>query len=346
MPFWVLTTLPAGIVLDEVKSLFRNRTTPLAFASSTRLPVVGKVFVAVASTVTTSAGTTLASASGEVTLGIGPDRHPDRSHALVLRRHDDRRGRQHEVGAHAADQQRERDGPQRDQERRPGDRPDRAARDGPAPDRTVLDPRIAVRGSPAPSRIDVPGRRRGSTPAAGVGRGGRGGRADRGRGGGQLGRLHVVEGLLDGRVRGRGRGRRRDDRSPGRLTGQGRGGRGGGRGLRRLGRARRSRRARCARSPRRPSGRRPSAPGSSESSYSPTELKTGSPAEAARARVAASLAMIERRFSWVSASRASNRKLIRDVATRDPCGSTTAARRPSTVRMRAAAEVISSSMSR
>ena len=69
IPFWVLTTLPAGIVLDEVKSLFRNRTTPLAFASSTRLPVVGKVFVAVASTVTTSAGTTLASASGEVTLG-------------------------------------------------------------------------------------------------------------------------------------------------------------------------------------------------------------------------------------------------------------------------------------
>ena len=67
-----------------------------------------------------------------------------------------------------------------------------------------------------------------------------------------------------------------------------------------------------------------SAPGPSESSYSPTEPKTGRPAEAARARVAASGAMIESRFSWVSASRASNRKLIRDVATRDPCGSTTA----------------------
>ena len=69
MPFWVLTMLPAGIVFDDVKSLFRNRTTPFAFASSTRLPVAGNVLVAVASTVTTSAGTTLASASGAVAFG-------------------------------------------------------------------------------------------------------------------------------------------------------------------------------------------------------------------------------------------------------------------------------------
>ena len=52
------------------------------------------------------------------------------------------------------------------------------------------------------------------------------------------------------------------------------------------------------------------------------------------------------RFSWVIASRASSRKLIRDVATREPYGSTIATRRDSASRMRAAAEVISSSTSR
>ena len=38
MPDCVLTTLPFGIVLVDVKSLFRNRTLPVAFVSSTRLP--------------------------------------------------------------------------------------------------------------------------------------------------------------------------------------------------------------------------------------------------------------------------------------------------------------------
>ena len=83
-----------------------------------------------------------------------------------------------------------------------------------------------------------------------------------------------------------------------------------------------------------------------DASYSPTEANTGRPADAASARAAASLATIERRFSWVRASRASSRKLIREVATREPCGRTTATRRPSTERIRAAADVISSSMSR
>ena len=55
-----------------------------------------------------------------------------------------------------------------------------------------------------------------------------------------------------------------------------------------------------------------------EASYSATELKTGSPAEAASARVAGSPDTIDSRFSWVSASRDRRRKLIRDVATREP----------------------------
>ncbi len=83
-----------------------------------------------------------------------------------------------------------------------------------------------------------------------------------------------------------------------------------------------------------------------EASYSATELKTGSPAEAASARVAGSPDTIDSRFSWVSASRDRSRKLIRDVATREPYGSTTARRDASEVRMRVAAEVISSSTSR
>ena len=85
---------------------------------------------------------------------------------------------------------------------------------------------------------------------------------------------------------------------------------------------------------------------SSDASYSATEANTGNPADAASARVAASAATIESRFSWVSASRDSSRKLMRDVATREPYGSTTATRRPSADRMRAAADVISSSISR
>ena len=88
--------------------------------------------------------------------------------------------------------------------------------------------------------------------------------------------------------------------------------------------------------------RRPPSP----TSYSATDAKTGSPADAASARVAGSPATIDSRLSWVSASRASSRKLIRDVATREPYGRTTAIRAASEPRMRAAADVISSSTSR
>ncbi len=81
-------------------------------------------------------------------------------------------------------------------------------------------------------------------------------------------------------------------------------------------------------------------------SYSPTVAKTGSPAEAARARAAGSGAMIERARLRSSASRASNRKLIREVAIRDPAGTTSPTRGSSDVRILAAADVISSSTSR
>src|SRR3954454_22375629 len=59
-------------------------------------------------------------------------------------------------------------------------------------------------------------------------------------------------------------------------------------------------------------------------SYSATVAKAGNPADAARARVAASPATIETRLSCVVASRDRRRKLIREVATRDPYGSTSA----------------------
>ena len=86
-------------------------------------------------------------------------------------------------------------------------------------------------------------------------------------------------------------------------------------------------------------------PSSSDPSYSATLANTGSPADAASARVAPSGATIERRFSWISASRARSRKLIRDVATFEPYGRTSTTRLPSARRMRAAADVISSSTS-
>jgi hypothetical protein len=57
---------------------------------------------------------------------------------------------------------------------------------------------------------------------------------------------------------------------------------------------------------------------SSADSYSATFEKIGSPADAASALVAASPAMIDSRFPLRVASLASSRKLIRDVATRDP----------------------------
>ena len=89
-----------------------------------------------------------------------------------------------------------------------------------------------------------------------------------------------------------------------------------------------------------------SRPSSSAASYSPTDANTGRPAEAASARAEASGATMSSRRPFACASRASSRKLIRDVATRDPKGSTRPTRVPSAVRMRVAAEVISSSGSR
>jgi len=93
-------------------------------------------------------------------------------------------------------------------------------------------------------------------------------------------------------------------------------------------------------------GRASSSKPATDDSYSETEAKTGNPADAASARVAGSPDTIESRFSCSRASRVSNRKLIREVATREPYGRTTASCVASAPRMRAAAEVISSSTSR
>ena len=223
MPFWVLTTLPAGIVFDDVKSLFRKRTTPWAFCCSTRLPVAGNVFVAVASTDITWAGIDLGVRIGGRRGRVGDDRHGQRSDRLVLGRHDDRRRRQH------AGRRR----PRRSA-RRARWHPDRPATGSsrcgdrspapPVPPRTGTSWTLASRGEVprGTSRIDVPAgrgggprRRRGGWPRSRRGRG-----PDRGRGGRQLGCLHVVEGLLDGPARGRFV-RPRGDRDPRGLTGQG-----------------------------------------------------------------------------------------------------------------------------
>jgi hypothetical protein len=82
------------------------------------------------------------------------------------------------------------------------------------------------------------------------------------------------------------------------------------------------------------------------SSHSATLAKTGRPAEAARARVAGSVATIDRRRLLTSASRDKRRKFIREVAIREPYGTTSATFVASDPRIRAAAEVISSSTSR
>jgi hypothetical protein len=79
---------------------------------------------------------------------------------------------------------------------------------------------------------------------------------------------------------------------------------------------------------------------------SATEAKTGKPAEAASAREAASPDTIDSRRLLTSASRESSRKFIRDVAIRDPLGTTKATRVAAEERIRCAADVISSSTSR
>jgi hypothetical protein len=84
----------------------------------------------------------------------------------------------------------------------------------------------------------------------------------------------------------------------------------------------------------------------SADSYSPTVAKTGNPAEAARARVAGSPAMIDSLRLLTIASRDSSRKFIRDVEIREPYGTTRPTFGDSEDRIRDAADVISSSTSR
>ncbi len=89
-----------------------------------------------------------------------------------------------------------------------------------------------------------------------------------------------------------------------------------------------------------------SMPSAAADSNSVTLANTGRPADAASARVEPSGATIEIRRPRSEASRASNRKLIREVASREPCGSTIATQPGGADRIRPAADVISSSTSR
>ncbi len=87
-------------------------------------------------------------------------------------------------------------------------------------------------------------------------------------------------------------------------------------------------------------------PAASDDSYSGTVPKTGSPADAASDRAAASPDTIDSRRLFMTASRDRSRKFIREVAIRDPYGTTSATRVPAADRIRCAADVISSSTSR
>ena len=110
---------------------------------------------------------------------------------------------------------------------------------------------------------------------------------------------------------------------------------------------RRSQSRRPPRPARRAPAPSPSALGAANAaSYSATDENTGSPADAARARVAGSDATIERRRLLTIASRDNSRKFIREVLIRDPYGITSATFVASEPRILAAAEVISSSTSR
>jgi len=81
-------------------------------------------------------------------------------------------------------------------------------------------------------------------------------------------------------------------------------------------------------------------------SYSATVANTGRPADAASALDAASPAITDSRRLLTTASRDRRRKLIREVAIREPFGTTSPTFVPGDVRIRDAADVISSSTSR
>ena len=288
--------LPPGMVFDDVKSRLRNRTVPVAAVSSTRFPVAGNVSVAVTSTSISSAGTTPWTGSGAVAAGIGDDGHRDRSDGLLLRRHDDRRRGEEQVGRHEPGRGR------RARRTRPPTRSGVRAPPPAEPDRPRGSrPRSAAPGHRPAGRLAARRRRaRGGRLRARLG-------LERRGGGGELGRLRVVERLLE---RGRGRGG----------VGGRRGRAGGGRPWSpsacapRVPDARRRRRGlshAAPAAPRRPprrgpqrraaaepaSGASPAPPvaaargASSEPSYSVTVANTGRPADAARARVAGSAAI-------------------------------------------------------
>ena len=312
MPDAVRTTLPAAIRLVLVGSRFSKRTVPVALVSSVRLPVAGNVSLTATGMLTTLAGHDAGDRVRRGRAGIGDDRHLDRSDGLGSGRDDDRRRRQQEIGADAGDE----DGQPED--RRPddpgvGSRRDRAAGadacrgrsgvraagsagiavgDGRA--RRAADGLADDGGARPPRRRPPPGHKAERAVALrGLDR--RPGGLDR------CGRRPAATGA-DG-PRG---GRRAGPRPPAATPGRGRSPRPPG-----------DRRGAGDGGGRRPSRRFVLEPGHRGFVFR-DRAKTGSPAEAARARVAGSPETIESRFSWVSASRDRSRKLIRDVATREP----------------------------
>ena len=118
-PALVLTMLPDGMVLLRRKSRFENLTTPFAAVSSMRAPVAGKVSSTVTSKETIAAGITSAAAIGLGGGRVGRDRDVQPPEGLGLRRHHDGRGRQHDVGTDAADEEHERERREDDDHRHP-----------------------------------------------------------------------------------------------------------------------------------------------------------------------------------------------------------------------------------
>ena len=335
VPFGVLTTLPAGIVLVAVKSTLRNVTVPVAAVSSIRLPAVGNVSVISTGTSRRTAGTTAlavstADASGlAVTVsGMGPiascrgvtvisaagrmKRAPmaTTSSASTTAAAPTRTGVSTDMRPTAARAGRRPSVPRsvRGSGAGPGAEPvapraaDPAPRTAPAGPATASAAPAAAPAAPAPPATAP-------AAAAGVGQ-----------------TLAWVSSAAAAR-----RARRLVLGGSGRLSPVGSTG------------ATVGMTAGITASP--ASSAAAGGPARADS-YSGTVANTGSPADAASARVAGSPATIDSLRLLMTASRDSSRKFIRDVEIREPYGTTRATLVESEERIREAADVISSSTSR
>ena len=365
-PDWVLTMLPRGIVLVAVKSLFRNRTVPVDSDSSTRLPVTGKVWVASTSTSVVTAGTVLATGSGSVAVGLamilsatGPIAVSRGAMVAVAVGKSRYAPTPPTTTANASTPAPTRSGvrsrPSRN-ERSPGAgrTRDPATRiGGVGSGSTGVSATTRAAGTAAGARCACCSGADGTAAVTGVDPATAAAAPAAAAPAAAVGVSSVTGVTTDVIVS-----------SPVVVAP---------RGLRppapRVDRVAEV----PAAAPATPAAAAPAAAAPAtaapvavpvaasfassspvlearssaiDDSYSATVAKIGMPADAARARVAASPAMIDSRLPFSVASRASRRKLIRDVETRDPFGSTIAMRVPSEPRTRAAAVVISSSTSR